>query len=802
MGALRLPSPAGTAVAVIAAATALLTLQSWAVIAVDAGDYLNPLLLLAVLVAGSGLALRAVRVPRPVVPLGQAALVALLFHHWYAGDGARLGGWLPTPSGIEGTLDTLRRAVEAANQQPAPVPADATAFPPLMVACGAAVVLLVDLFACTLRRAPLAGLPLLAAFTAPVSLIGGVPWLTFALAATAFVLLLTAEQAARLGRWGRNISGPAPLRGGVEPQEVRLATLWPAASRIGVAGVGLAVLAPLALPTWDGFWSSGIGPGDGNGDGSVTVENPMVDVRRDLLSSADMPLLAVRTDDPTPAYLRISVLDEFDGAAWRPSERDIPPTNEADGPLPAPPGLSETTPRTEHDYAISVTSVFRSRWLPTPYPAASVRAPGDWRYDDKTLDVLGVGGTDASGIEYRAVGLTLDPDPAALVNAVPGPQSLTADNTELPDSMPDWIETRAQELTAEGRSDFEKAVILQQWFREDGGFTYSLDPGSGTSLEQLELFLGTGEGSRRGYCEQFASAMAMMARTLNIPARVAVGFLRPEQELDNYWVYSTRDMHAWPELYFEGTGWVRFEPTPQTQARTVPAYTSGQVPAPEDLAAPSASTSAPEPTVTRTRRDDLLGATSTDEEGGLPGWLVPGAVVLILGGLCCFVPRAVREAQRRRRYDEDDPAEVAEAAWDELRATALDLGVRWDDTATLRRQALALVPALGPSHGPTGGGPDETRRATGALESLALLVERARYSQHPLDEAGQEQAQEDSRTVTEVLVDVADSRTRRRARWLPASLWRGRRPVQRRRDGGRGTGRGAGQVEGVDRVSV
>ena len=798
MSMLRPPTRAAAAVAGLAAVTTLLTLQSWAVIAVDAGEFLNPLLWLALLVAGSGLALRALRVPRLLVPLGQVALVGLLLHRWYAGDGAPFGGWIPTPSGIEGTVDTLRRAAEAANQHPSPVPADATAFPPIMVVCGAAVVLLVDLCATTLRRAPLAGLPLLAAFTAPVSLLGGVPWLTFALAAVSFVLLLAAEQASRLGQWGRNISGPAPLRGGVEPQEVRLATLWPAAARIGVVGVGLAVLAPLAVPSWDG-WSSGIGPGDGTGDGNVTVENPMVDVRRDLMSSADVPLVYMRTDDPTPAYLRISVLDEFDGAAWRPSEREIPATNEADGPLPAPPGLAQSTPRTQHQYAFEVTPAFSSKWLPAPYPAAAVRAPGDWRYDDDTLDVLGVDGTDAAGISYETVGLTIDPDPAALVNAGPGPQSLSAANTELPDSMPDWIETQAERVTAEGRSDFEKAVILQEWFREAGGFTYTLEPGSGTSLEQLELFLGTGEGSRRGYCEQFASAMTMMARTLNIPARVAVGFLRPEESEEGGFVYSSRDMHAWPELYFEGTGWVRFEPTPQ-QARTVPAYTSGQVPAPEELNAPSASTSAPEPTVTRAPREEVAGSTSADAEGGLPGWLVPVAVVLLLVGLC-FVPRAVRGAQRRRRYDEGDPAAVAESAWEELRATALDLGVAWDDTATLRRQAIALVPALGPSHGPTGGGPEETRRATRALESLALLVERARYSLRPLDEAAQERAQADTRTVTEVLVDVAAPRSRRRARWLPASLWRGRRRVQPRRDG-RGNGRGAAQAEGVDRVSV
>ena len=265
-----------------------------------------------------------------------------------------------------------------------------------------------------------------------MSLLGGVPWLVFALAAISFRAAARRRAGGAVRPLGTQHLRPGPLRGGVEPHEVRLATLWPAATRIGLVGVGLAVLAPLVMPSWDAIWASGIGPGNGNGNGNVTVENPMVDVRRDLLSRADVPLMVMRTDDPAPSYLRISVLDEFDGSAWRPSKRDIPPTNEAEGALPAPPGLAEATPRTEHAYSFSVNSRFRSRWLPVPYPAVTVRAPGDWRYDEDTLDLLAVDGTDASGISYEASGLTIDPDPAALVNAAPGPQSLSAETPSSP----------------------------------------------------------------------------------------------------------------------------------------------------------------------------------------------------------------------------------------------------------------------------------------------------------------------------------------------------------------------------------
>src|SRR3712207_3235306 len=122
--------------------------------------------------------------------------------------------------------------------------------------------------------------------------------------------------------------------------------------------------------------------------------------------------------------------------------------------------------------------------------------------------------------------------------------------TDLPADLPVFVPQLARAVTEDGRSQFERAVILQDWFREDGGFTYSLNRESGSGLEQLREFLGNGEGSRRGYCEQFAAAMAMMARSLGIPARVAVGFLRPAPSDDGSWVYSSHDLHSWPELYF------------------------------------------------------------------------------------------------------------------------------------------------------------------------------------------------------------------------------------------------------------
>src|SRR5699024_5096146 len=112
---------------------------------------------------------------------------------------------------------------------------------------------------------------------------------------------------------------------------------------------------------------------------------------------------------------------------------------------------------------------------------------------------------------------------------------------------------------------------IQNWFRRAGNFTYTLEPAdSGNGMETIENFL---TDERQGYCEQFASAMAMMARSLGIPARVAVGFLSGERNDDTY-VFRGTDMHAWPELYLDGVGWVRFEPTPGQRTGAPPAFGS------------------------------------------------------------------------------------------------------------------------------------------------------------------------------------------------------------------------------------
>jgi hypothetical protein len=307
---------------------------------------------------------------------------------------------------------------------------------------------------------------------------------------------------------------------------------------------------------------------------------------------------------------------------------------------------------------------------------------------------------------------------------------------------------------------FAQAEALQRWFRTQ--FRYSLAPGQGDGIETLERFVTT---EKVGYCEQFAAAMALMARSLDIPARVAVGFLRPEQGEDGTWIYRGTDMHSWPELYFEGIGWVRFEPTPASYSGEAPVY--------EDVSeSETATATLPQNTRTleedpRTAADDAAATTTAGDDGPGAGQVLLSLLgVALLAGLAA-APRALRSARRRYRWRQTEVASptrlpVAEAAWRELTDTALDLGVEVDDSATLRTAGRGLRARV-----------DDTATAVDALNRLVVDAERSRFA--PAGSREPRSAESAQADVHEVVARLAAGRTggqRWRATWLPASLLR------------------------------
>jgi hypothetical protein len=418
--------------AALAATASIFTSLGWSRLAVDPSGYVRPLVLLALGVALGGVVLRSLGIPRPVVVAVQALGVAEALHLSWAG-GLAAAGWWPTAASVREVGATLGRAVDASQQWAAPVPEEVTAFDPLMVLIGAGVILLVDLFAVTYRRPTLAGLPLLAAFTLPVAVTGGMRWEYFVLVAGAFLLLVAADHLHAVGRWGRRLV-PASRDDALTDGSLTTAGMLGRNSgslvRVLAPSLLLAVAGSLVVPAGTGFLSGGAG-GDGSSD--VRIQNPIADLRRDLVQGPDVNLLRLSTTDPDPSYLRISALDSFDGETWRPSRRDLPPSQRLDGELPPPVGLDDRVQQRRHRYELDATDELESDWLPLPFPAVAGDAPGDWRYDDDTLDVTTTDeDLDTTELFYTAVGLRLAPTARQLVEAPPPPAGLSSAGTELP----------------------------------------------------------------------------------------------------------------------------------------------------------------------------------------------------------------------------------------------------------------------------------------------------------------------------------------------------------------------------------
>ena len=762
---------AGAALALpaVAAGTTWIAMYAWRGFTQTPGGFMNPLLLLAIVVAGTGTALRWWRVPGGLVFLAQVVASGVVAMLLITGSPLPVGGaWTELHESLSSALDSSR-------QYAAPVPDSVPPLDPLLILCGLVCLLLVDLLACTLRRVPLAGLPLLTIYSIPVSMVGNsISWWVFAATAAGFLVMLFLQESDHVARWGRPIGIDRetgdPIAYGAGAHVVR-----GTATTIGGVATALAIFLPALIPT-AGVHLLDFGPGRGGGT-DIRIDNPTTDLVRDLRRGADTPLIQVTTTDPDPSYLRILALTRFSDVEWSPGNRDVPADQRADGrALPAPEGLAAAVARHEVPYDVTVLPAFSSTWLPTPTPISRVDAEGDWRYDSSTMDFLAVpDDLSTSGLHYTATGLDLDLTAARLEASGTSAGKVSEAFTDYPADVPPVVRQLAADVTEGETTRFDKAVALQNWFRDN--FTYSLADVAvdGSGYDALTSFLGTGPGGRTGYCEQFASAMAVMARILGIPARVAIGFLHPDPAGPNTWVYSSDDLHAWPELYFDGAGWVRFEPTPADRAESVPNYTvtgTGVRPSNPETNLPGGGNRTLLPSNRPTEeRPDSSGAAPTIDKGRGPWLPLGGALVgLTVVAAVLLLPRLVRSRRRDRRLAAGGPEE----AWAELRDTATDLGVAWPAGRSPRATRNLLVDHLGAPLGPQTAdrpahGPVVAPAAVEALDRLVLGLERLRYAR-PGWEPDRVRVRADTEMLVASLHGGAPRSARRRATWWPRSV--------------------------------
>jgi transglutaminase-like putative cysteine protease len=709
--------------------------------------------------AGVGAAARQLVRWWPLVVLLQVVALLLTLSFLFARDAA-VWGVLPGPEVIS-TLRTLMKAGLDITRQQAP-PVQATRGVILLAAGGIGLIgLAVDVIAVTLAKPAVAGLPLLAVYCVPAAVLpGGLSWVYFVLGAAGYLVLVGADSGDRVLGWGRVLPNP-----GDPSPERALGGPLSGVRRLTVGCLLVAALLPSAIPGLGDqlIGNQGTGRGSGKG-GNITVINPILSIRQSLGARTDSVLLRYRTTAASPEPLRIVSDDTFDGNTWSPSVGAIPRDNKVQDGLPKPPGLSSLVATTSLRTEIETLDLAQT-YLPLPYPSTQVDIDGPWLYETRSLNVVG-DNVNTKGLSYTVQHLAVTPTPDQLKAAPIAPLAVQAAYAQLPQNLPKQIEDTARRVAGDGTA-YEQALALQQYFRNNGGFVYN---------ETVQPPRGKGDGgddavlaflrNKQGYCVQFASAMAVMARTLGMPARVAVGFLPGSQRPDGTYEISVRDAHAWPELYFQTVGWVRFEPTPSTRAGTPPSWAVPPSTV-KPSAAPSATTTAPSVPARAVPRDRTTRAqTPGATQRSLPARILAAIPWRVLAGLLillavCGVPLLVSLLVRRRRWRvARTGAERVEAAWDELRERLEDLGVRWASSWTPRALQLRLVA--------------DHRLAEAEQAALGRLVsdlERVRYA--PPGAVIRESAA--LRGDVDVVVhgvsasEAVEVWVRRRARWIPSS---------------------------------
>ncbi len=684
-------------------------------------------------IAASSVVARRLSVPGGFVPLINIGVLVLLVSALF-GAGAEILGILPT----SGTLRALHSQVTAAftdiSQLAVPVPARRGLMLITVVGVGA-VAILIDALAVTLRRAALAGLPMLAMFAVPVAVArGGIGWLPFVFGAAGYLVLLLSEGRERVSRWGRPFSAqssdeswrPDPLEG---------APMAAVGRRIGAAAIGVAVLLPAFVPFVHSGGLAGVaagaGVGTGIGGGGSGQLNPITQLRGQLRRTQSVELLRVKTNDRRPFYLRVTTLDLYNQAGWGQAHFSSARGSAVRHGLPET-GIGDGVRTKTIKTRVEVRGLGDSQFLPVYATPTKVSVKGDWLFDRPSGTVFS-NRTNARDLNYTFTSVTPDQSSDALLRQLKAAPPV-GDDIQIAygrGAIP--REPRIQGIVnsiVSGKSTpYAKTLALYEYFRDPkNGFRYTTATKSGTSGSDLLDFLT----NKQGYCEQYASAMAVMARYASLPARVAIGYTKGVHKKD-YWSVGTNDAHAWVEIYFDGIGWVPWDPTPLGEggrATTLPYAAAG--PNADRVGALTGSegqlrglTPDQRAQFLRDRRE-AQGLRATAKRAPVAikpppvdrtsWWIFGGVLALIL----LVAPSIGRLALRRWRWSvvgRDDPRRTVHAAWDEVLATAYDLGLSLDDAETPRATAARLS--------------RECRlddSASVAVRRLSGVEERARYS--------------------------------------------------------------------------
>jgi transglutaminase-like putative cysteine protease len=684
------------------------------------GSYRGPLALQAIAAHVVVATLRRRRVP--VLPAAAiTGLAAVLFITWTR-FGDTVGYLLPTGATLSAAGDDLDAAWRVFQDVKAPAPV-VNGF---IVATAIAIWLLAfvaDWAAFRARAAFEALLPAttLFLFAAALGAPGGrvASAAVFAAAALLFVLLHRTFVQEESSTWAAS-----------HRQRGRWSLLGTGAALTAVAVVAGAVTGP-RLP---GAEADAVIDWRHIGDAEPTrvVPSPMVDLRTRIVEQPNVEVFTVRSK--VPSYWRLTALDEFDGRMWKSSYG----TDGAEGELPR---AVDSAAETETVRQTVTVEALAGVWLPAAFEPRSLDVEGvdvGWDEDSSTL-IVDRDVPTSDGLTYEVTSAIPRWTEAQLrgVTDADVPEDVHRQYTALPNALSPEIRGLAKTVVgrAGASTPYDRAMALQSYLRSPP-FTYDDTVGPGHGADALATFLFQ---TRRGYCEQFAGSFAALARAVDLPTRVAVGFTWGAQDPEEPTLYRVRGVHAhaWPEVYFQGYGWVPFEPTPgrapvrgdQWLGLPYPAglqdATGGSpeaVPGAGDAANAGAQNDGQSAGDEQRLNAGLLDGAATGEsgqadDGGLPEGVrnLAIAIGLAIAAYLVLVPLAIvgRRFVRRRRAR--SAADKVRLSWREATERAEAAGVKLPASLTVAETADRLTAAV--------------PRSAEPVQRVARTMERIAYAE-------------------------------------------------------------------------
>ncbi|MFC6020921.1 DUF3488 and transglutaminase-like domain-containing protein [Plantactinospora solaniradicis] len=438
---------------------------------------------------------------------------------------------------------------------------------------------------------------------------------------------------------------------------------------------------------------------------------------------------------PAGVRIRLAVLNDYDGVTWRVGAT----YRNAGRVLPAVESVPDVrTERVEQQIIIDGLTGRLLPAVPTPREVTGARVA----YDQSSGTMIRPEGL-KSGLAYSVTSVRERPDYDLLPAANVPSGDAVARFLRVEAGAPEQLQRLATQLAEDNGAPYGRAAAIESFLAEH--YRVVPDAPSGHAYPNLNFFLfgPSNGGGQRGTSEQFAASFAVLARMMGLPSRVVVGF----QSSTGSGPVRAADALAWPEVLFDGLGWVPFNPLPKPNTKPRPVEEDFK-PEPEDpTPPPDEATETAEPTPSGTPGP----AAAPNRRGGLGTPVVvgggTGGLLLLLTGLAVVVV-SLRRAQRRRRLADGSPAQRIYGAWREV-TDALRLAGRPvpNHLAATEVAEHARSSGQGPTApsaptGPAGSGdgvpapadptdptrPGTLRRAVPPIDDLAVLVNLAAFA--------------------------------------------------------------------------